>query len=480
MIQYSYAVGSFSTLDDMVATIDGLDIEERENLNRALNDSFRSLTTVESLDPDILMIIRGIVSAGLFEEASINSNAEMAFKSYVSIKNGAPAEHVEDLVLIGFSHPMTQEQLEMAARTLDLLLENGVEPLVIEGIVSYGIYNGWSGQDIYQAGQGLIYGIERGLEGQVLALSIIIGIDQDRDVKDIGTIISESIQFLEKKDLMDSKEITRKNLALQNLQESLRQNIPRSIAEELYFIAIRDKWTPDEINAVFNGVMVGNREGLSLNKVATALIIRIAQGLKGVPPQKMVSEELKYVRQLEKKKLSLIDSDRNKHKRYMKEIDQKDVVYVKPRKDIPPKPSTPKVYYPTTSRRSLNIELMKQSIKEFLGPPSTPYRWGGNSFSGTDCSGFTQSVYKDQGVFIPRNSRQQAGTGITIGLNELQFGDLVFFSKYFNNYITHVGIYIGGGKFVHASSSRGVTISSLNQKYYAARLLRAGSKRIVY
>ena len=120
---------------------------------------------------------------------------------------------------------------------------------------------------------------------------------------------------------------------------------------------------------------------------------------------------------------------------------------------------------------------MWQTIREFLGPPTTPYRWGGTSKRGIDCSGFTQAVYRQQRLYLPRTSRQQAQVGIIVR-DQLKFGDLVFFSKYFNSYITHVGIYIGNSNFVHSSSTKGVTISSLNKRYYRARFRYA--KRVVY
>lgn len=469
-----------ASINDLLSSIDELDREERDHLQQALDDAFSPILAQGSLDSERLVTIRGIISAGLFEEASFNSIADMAVKAYVSIGNGAAAEQVEDLVLIGFSFPLTQQQLEMAAKTLESLIESGVDPMVIEGIVSYGIYNGWTGTEIYEAGQGVVRGKLKGLEERELGLSLVIGIEQDRHAKDVKSIVAESIRYLEHKDEIDPEELARKNSAYANLQESLRQSIPSSIGEELYFIAIRDKWSVAEIDAVFSGLIKGHRDGLAVNKLATAFIIRIAQGLGTGSPESMVAAEIEFVRELEKKKINMVDSDRDQYKRQMTEIDQRDVTYVgSKRPQIPNRPQ-PKTVYPIADRRSINRELMLQSIQQFLGPPPTPYRWGGNSLSGTDCSGFVQTLYREQGAYIPRNSRQQYLTGIMVSLNQLQFGDLVFFSKYFNNYVTHVGIFIGGDKFVHASCSKGVTISSLNEKYYAARLLRSGCKRVIY
>lgn len=100
-----------------------------------------------------------------------------------------------------------------------------------------------------------------------------------------------------------------------------------------------------------------------------------------------------------------------------------------------------------------------------------PYVYGGTSRSGFDCSGFTQYVYKGSGITLPRTSSSQYDVGSSIKRAQLQEGDLVFFATY-NSGPSHVGVYIGGESFIHASNS-GVTTSSLNESYYAGRYLGA-------
>lgn len=85
-----------------------------------------------------------------------------------------------------------------------------------------------------------------------------------------------------------------------------------------------------------------------------------------------------------------------------------------------------------------------------------------------DCSSFVASCYKDIGVNLPRVSRQQAAVGKPIGRENLQAGDLIFFNT-LGNYISHVGMSIGGDKFVHASSKAGKIIVSDLKGYYLAR-----------
>ncbi|TYP96401.1 lipoprotein Spr [Sphingobacterium allocomposti] len=104
-----------------------------------------------------------------------------------------------------------------------------------------------------------------------------------------------------------------------------------------------------------------------------------------------------------------------------------------------------------------------QFVYEWLG---TPYRLGGDSKRGIDCSKFSLAVYEN--VFnttIGYNSRNQYANVKPIRKNDLQPGDLVFF-KIRSRHITHVGVYLGDDKFAHASSSRGVMVSNLNEAYW--------------
>jgi len=117
-------------------------------------------------------------------------------------------------------------------------------------------------------------------------------------------------------------------------------------------------------------------------------------------------------------------------------------------------------------------ELMLHSM-DLVG---TPYRWGGSTDTGFDCSGMIQYVYKNAlGVNLPRSSRDMAAASRTISTRDLQTGDLVFFNTSGSG-ISHVGLYLGGGKFLHAPRSGStVQTESLSKPYYAQRLVKAGT-----
>jgi cell wall-associated NlpC family hydrolase len=123
------------------------------------------------------------------------------------------------------------------------------------------------------------------------------------------------------------------------------------------------------------------------------------------------------------------------------------------------------------SRTSSIAMSLTRSAMRFIG---TPYVFGGTSPSGFDCSGYVQHVFAMLGISLPRTADAQYYAGKpTVG--GMQMGDLVFFQTYLPG-PSHVGIYLGGGKFI-SSSGHGVMISSLSDSYWAARYI--GAKRVV-
>jgi peptidoglycan endopeptidase LytE len=106
-----------------------------------------------------------------------------------------------------------------------------------------------------------------------------------------------------------------------------------------------------------------------------------------------------------------------------------------------------------------------------------PYRFGGNSPLGIDCSAYVKKVYSLIGVDLPRTAREQFHEGTPVSEGELNIGDLVFFRTY-ASFPSHVGIYLGNNLFIHASSrARKVTIDSLNTPFYLRRFI--GAKRLL-
>jgi peptidoglycan DL-endopeptidase CwlO len=124
------------------------------------------------------------------------------------------------------------------------------------------------------------------------------------------------------------------------------------------------------------------------------------------------------------------------------------------------------------ARTSRIAQELTRSALRFLG---TPYVFGGTSSAGFDCSGYVQHVFAMLGMHLPRTADAQYDVGRP-AVGGPRPGDLVFFETYTSG-VSHVGIYLGHGKFVHASSSEGVMVSKLSESYWASRYL--GAKRLI-
>ena len=132
------------------------------------------------------------------------------------------------------------------------------------------------------------------------------------------------------------------------------------------------------------------------------------------------------------------------------------------------------------NKKTLLNNLLNKIIKESNTYLGTPYLWGGTTRNGIDCSAFVKNVYLSIGIKLPRVSQNQAKVGKTITLDKIRKGDLIFFETDKNrpNTVSHVGIYLGSGNLIHASSkNKKVVIVPLNQGYFLSKIVII--KRIV-
>lgn len=125
------------------------------------------------------------------------------------------------------------------------------------------------------------------------------------------------------------------------------------------------------------------------------------------------------------------------------------------------------------SKRDIRAASLLTVAQSFLG---RPYRYGAGGPNAFDCSGFTAYVFANCGHSLPHNAADQAAYGQAVARDELEPGDLVFFGYYGSKDIRHVGIYVGGNRFIHASTSGGVKYSSLAEAYYASNY--KGARRL--
>lgn len=136
------------------------------------------------------------------------------------------------------------------------------------------------------------------------------------------------------------------------------------------------------------------------------------------------------------------------------------------------------------SAEDANLTLLDMNITEDLlslaqSKLGASYKLAGAGPDHFDCSGFVYYLFKEHGIDIPRTSLAQSKSGEKLSREEIQRGDILFFDTYKRNHVNHSGVYLGDGKFIHASSGKayGVTISDLNKGFYKKKF-RWGIRKI--
>jgi len=127
--------------------------------------------------------------------------------------------------------------------------------------------------------------------------------------------------------------------------------------------------------------------------------------------------------------------------------------------------------YGEVSRGAGPLGRLVAFAEKFVG---APYSYAGDSPQGFDCSGFVRFVLAEFGIHVEHSSYAQYGVGVPVPAGQLEPGDLVFFNTY--GPISHVGIYVGDGRFISATCSRGVAVESLDDAYWGPRY--AGARRL--
>jgi probable lipoprotein NlpC len=163
-----------------------------------------------------------------------------------------------------------------------------------------------------------------------------------------------------------------------------------------------------------------------------------------------------------------------KHRKKKKKKKSKTELVQKTDKSSSPQEKQKEVQSTPSPQVNSKVEKVLNSAKSYIG---TPYRYGGTTREGMDCSGLVVTSFRAAGVDLPRTSKEQSQKGKSIEKKDVIPGDLVFFSRSFNKEVSHAGIIVESGpgkaKFIHASTSKGVRIDDLYGEYWSKLFLMA-------
>jgi len=408
--------------------------------------------------PELLKIMEGVIKRTDFDGIPEEKAVEIIGLVNGAFKKGAPLDFLDDIFDVAYVNTITVDQLSAAALALKEFHGSDVPQDIYEEFVYHSIEDGWDPALVPVYTRGLIYGVDRGLSPEKVALILMLDIRSDEAKKKAPEqTVLDAIKLVREKEPQNWKPMSEveKELALKKDKQRALEQRKRELDNNI-----------DQKERAFAQAQSELRElreypaakgpDVDVEKLNRDLE-RLLKNLQG-EITKYQGQRGNIVAELEVTK---------------KSVDQQLAAKDRERRTKREREFTKKQEHVSTAGKSgkLNKDRLNAAVNSYIG---TPYRFGGDSPRGIDCSAFTRRVYRSQNVELPRNSREQARVSSSVAYAAVRTGDLVFFDTSINGVISHVGVYLGNGVFAHASSSKGVTKSSLKEKYYAKRFARGG------
>jgi len=446
--------------DKIVAVLDKECVNlKKDKLKNLLLTRF-SPDIEKGLSPELLKIMEGVVKRTDFDDISEDKTTELIGLVYESFKKGAPLEYLDQLFDVAYVKTISVDNLTAAAKALKEFHQSDVPQDVAEEFVYRSLEDGWDPSAMPTLARGLIYGTDRGLTPQKVALIILLDVGNgELKKKSAEQLALDAIKLVREREpkrwkpmKQADREMAAKQERMRKLEELRQQAEANKRQQEI------DKKKSEEALQRMRARETDSARMAEQEKAAQQMETRLrayqSQIVQYQTEQKNLDAGMSaYREQMEREKQQ---KDREREQNRKRQLD-----------DMGKSITT----YARTGR--LDAEKLYSSVDRYIG---APYRYGGDSEAGIDCSAFTRRVYRVQNVELPRSSFEQSAVGFGVGEVVMRPGDLVFFDASITGRISHVGVYLGSGVFAHASSSRGVTKSSIREKYYMQRFVKA--KRI--
>lgn len=440
------------------------DLLARECINLDKDKMLRLITEQLAADlgppvnPDLLRIMDGVIKRTDFDAIPEEKAVEIIALVHAAFRRGAPLEYLDEVYDVAYATPVTVEQLTTAATALKDFHRSDVPRDIYEEFVYHSIENGWDPAVMPVLTRGLIYGVDRGLSPDKVALIIMLDM-KNGELKDKRPeqLVLDAVKLVREKEPAKWRPMSsgeRDAVAKQErtaVLERQQREIDESLQErERAFVqAQRELKELREYPAGRSPDVDRDKVNRDLERLIRKLQSDISQYQT---KRSTITAELEAARKAVERRESV--KDRERQQKRERELAR-----------------TQRVVSDRGRQHRLDRGRLIASVNRYIG---TPYRFGGDSERGIDCSAFTRRVYRGQGVELPRNSREQARVSASVAFTTLRIGDLIFFDTSIQGAISHVGVYLGDGMFAHASSSKGVTRSSIRERYYVKRFVKGG------
>ena len=424
-------------LHKMVNKMEQLTVFDRVDIIFALQDELREKLPVDyQWKTNEVDGIRSLILTGFSFELSTVKIAKSCTVLFDAYQQGAVHPEVLDFFDLIFASHISGEKLALLSKIsndLQIFSDEQKTELIAEFLNT-----NFSKSNILQVVNFFKKAHAEKLDHNKIILTALVEL-KNNDKKDLN----ERLNLLLIK-LKDEKEKEFKILTYVSIAGNFKkQKMPDTFLDNFAVEAVNSEWSKKVFIQILRTLNKAAKENLQYEKLKTSIANRLTstQNLSENFVKTICEQEYQQM----KKQVSL---SRKKHQSH------ENLKYV--------------------AKNHLNIDVGEKKILDVINSYlGTPYRWGGTSFNGIDCSGLTQRVFWKCGFQIPRTSRQQYQRGSIVNFTDLSFGDLVFFSTNLFSRVNHVGIYIGNNEFCHASSSRGVIVSNLLKHYYKTRFVGA-------
>ncbi|MDA8100550.1 MAG: NlpC/P60 family protein [Nitrospiraceae bacterium] len=409
-------------------------------------------------DPDLFRIMEGVIKRTDFDGIGEEKTAEIIGMVYGAYRKGAPLEYLDELFDVAYVKTVDTDRLVAASKALQEFHRSDVPQGVYEEFVYNALEEEWDPAVIPVLSRGLIYGVERGLTPERLALILMLDVKNGELKKQAPEqVVIGSIKLVREKEPRNWKPLSQAERETAEKQDSLRslerrqQEVDESLRKQES--AMHQAEAQLKELREYPGRKEGNADPEKMHRDLEALIRKLQTEIAQYQAQHgAVTADLERARRDVEQRRTVKDQERRQKREQTIEQTRERIVL--------------------SSRQSrLDEPRLFHAVDELIG---TPYRFGGDSDRGIDCSAFTRRVYRSQRIELPRNSREQARVTSPVDYTVVRTGDLLFFDTSISGTISHVGISLGKGVFAHASSSKGVTKSSIREKYYVKRFVKGG------
>jgi hypothetical protein len=412
----------------------------------------------KGFSPELLKIIEGVVKRTDFDNISEEKTAEIIGLVYTSFKKGASLEYLDQLFDVAYMRTISVDGLTAAAKALQEFQASDVPQDVAEEFVYHSLEDAWDSSAMPVLVRGLIYSVERGLTSQKVALIIMLDV-RAGELKKKGPdqLVLDAIKLVREKEVKKWRPVKRAEKDFVSKQERKRKlEEMRQVAEAKQRQQEIDKKNAEETLRRMRAREADNASLAEQEKQALEIEAMLRayrqQIMRYQTEQRALDADMApYRAQRAREQLQRSREREELRKKQVDDLGRNITSYGKSGK--------------------LDLDKLYASIDRYMG---VPYQYGGDSEMGIDCSAFTRRVYRTQNVELPRSSLEQSFVGFVVTDAVMQIGDLVFFDASITGRISHVGIYMGNGIFAHASSSTGVTKSSMREQYYMKRFIKAG------